>query len=82
LGKIFEILGKIPEYLGKNGAQRSLISKNGAQRLQKNKRRPFFGGHTKKRSAKVGRQLFGQVRENFCTPKNLLASTPVITVTS
>jgi len=26
---------------------------------------PFSGGHTKKRSARVGRQLFGQVWENL-----------------
>jgi len=51
LGKIAEILGKIPqnpnkipkylgkisENLGKNDTQRSLTSKTGAQRLQKNK---------------------------------------------
>jgi len=50
LGKIPKDPGKIPEYLdkfleslGKNGAQRCLTSTNGAQCLQKNTRRPFFG---------------------------------------
>jgi len=44
LGKILEnpnkipkYLGEIPENLGKNGPQCCLTSKNGAQRLQKNK---------------------------------------------
>jgi len=35
--KIPKYLGKIPENLGKNGTQRCLTSKNGAQGLQKNK---------------------------------------------
>jgi len=39
---------KIPKNLGKNGAQRCLTSISGAQRLEKNKRRNFIGGHTKK----------------------------------
>jgi len=51
LGKISENLGKIPKNPGKNGAQRCLTSKNGAQRLHKNTGRPFAGGHTKKRSS-------------------------------
>jgi len=46
--KIPKYLGKIPENLGKNGTQRCLTSKNGAQGLQKNKWRQFFGGHTTK----------------------------------
>jgi len=37
LNKIPKYLGEIPENLGKNGAQICLISKNGAQGLQKNK---------------------------------------------
>jgi len=39
LGKTSENSGGIPENLGKNGTQRCLPSKNGAQRLQK---RPFL----------------------------------------
>jgi len=35
--KILKYLGEIPENLSKNGAQRCLTSKNGAQGLQKNK---------------------------------------------
>jgi len=50
-GKILENLGKIPENPGKNGGQHCLISKNSAQRLQRNTWRPFFGGRTKKRSS-------------------------------
>jgi len=62
-------LGKIPEYLGKILEN---PDKNCAQSLQKNKLRPFFGGHTKKILiifvadnflAKVA-QLFWQVWEN------------------
>jgi len=63
--KIPKYLGKIPENRGKNGPQRCLISKNSTQHLQKNIRSPFFGGHTKRRSAKVASQLFGQVWENL-----------------
>jgi len=36
-GKITKYLGKIPENPVKNGAQRCLTSKIGAQRAQKNK---------------------------------------------
>jgi len=72
--KISENLGKISSNLGKNGAQ-CLTSKNAAQRLQKNKWRPFFGGRTKIRSTKVARQCFGQVWEhlgkNFLHPPKI-----------
>ena len=40
--KIPKHLGKIPEKPSKTGAQPCLTSKNGAQRLQKNKWRPFL----------------------------------------
>ena len=53
---------------GTNGAQRSLISKNGAQCLQKNTWRLFVGGHTKKTSSWT-------LREKLCrqkTQKNFL----------
>jgi len=63
--KIPKHLGKVPENLAKNDALRCLTSKNGTQRLQKNKWRPFFGGHTKKLTAKVAWQLLGQVWENL-----------------
>ena len=43
-----ENLRKIPENPGINGAQRCLTSKNDTQSWQKNTRRSFFGGHTKK----------------------------------
>jgi len=49
--KIPENLSKIPENPGKNGTQRCLISKSGAQLLQKNILRPFIGGPTKRRSS-------------------------------
>jgi len=52
-GKIPENLGKVTKNPGKNGAQRGFSYKNGAQHLQKNTRRPFFGGHTKKRSSLI-----------------------------
>jgi len=41
-GKFLENLGKISENPGKNGAHCCLISRNGAQPLQKNTRRPFM----------------------------------------
>jgi len=40
--KFPKYLGKIPENPGKTGAQRCLISKNGALRSQKNTLRFFF----------------------------------------
>jgi len=46
--KIPKYLRKIPENRCKNDAQRCLTSKNGAQALQKNKWRPFSGGHATK----------------------------------
>jgi len=65
LGKTSENLGKIPETL----------SKNGAQLLQKNTIKTFFGGHTNNRYScslwekicgqKVQRKLFGQVWRNL-----------------
>jgi len=45
-----ENLGKSPENPGKNGAQRCLTSKSGAQGLYKNTRRPLFRRYIKKRS--------------------------------
>jgi len=46
--------------------------------LQKNKRKPSFWSSQQKWSAKLGRQLFGQVWPKIlCTPKNLLAPTPM-----
>jgi len=58
--KIPKYLGKICENLGKNGPQRSLTSKNGAQRLQKSKWMPH-----QKTVGKFARQLFGQVWKNL-----------------
>ena len=92
--KILENLGKIPENPGKNGAQSCLISKNGVQPLEKNTWRPFFGGHTNKRSLwslwdKVCRQKshknfsgkFGEIRAKILrTPKNLPASSCSIVI--
>ena len=86
-----ENLGKIPENLGKNGAQRCLTSKNGAQRLQKNTIKTFFGGHTKsKNSCSLWEKVCGQkAQKNFSgkfgeirakilrTSKNLPAPTPM-----
>jgi len=68
-------LGKIPENLGNIGAQRCLTSIHGAQGLQKNKWRPFL----LRSRHKTGRQ---NLHDNFlgkilCTPKNLLALTPM-----
>jgi len=69
LGKILEILGKIPENPNKTlnhlGKIPENLGQNGAQRLQKNKRRPSFWRSHQKRSTKVERQLFGQVWENL-----------------
>jgi len=57
----------------KNGAQRCLTSKIRAERLQKNTRRPFFGGYIKEVLviivgenlwAKVAEKLFGQAWGN------------------
>jgi len=63
LGKIPEYLGKIPENPDKNGDQRCLTSKNGAQSLQKNKLRPFFGVHSKKYLNNLcGRKFLGRSR--------------------
>jgi len=77
-GKIPEKPNKTPKYLGKIPEN---LGNNGAQRLKKNMWRPFFGGHTKKRPAKAGRQLFGQVWENWAkilfSQINLLAPTPM-----
>jgi len=42
-----ENLGNMPDNPRKNGAQRCLTSKNGAQGLQKHMK-TFFGGHTRK----------------------------------
>jgi len=47
LNKNPENLDRIPENPYKNGAQRCLTSKIRAHRLQKNTRRPFFGGYIK-----------------------------------
>ena len=81
--------GQNPENPGTNGTQRCFTSRNGAQRLQKNTWRSFFGGHTKKWSF-MGKELlakiaqknfsakFGKIRAKiFLTPKNLPARTPV-----
>jgi len=80
---------KIPENPGKNGAQRCLTSKNGAQRLQKNTIKTFFGVTPKtgvhvlcggNLSAKGARKRFGQVLgnsgKNHSHPKALPAPTP------
>jgi len=72
-GKIPKYLSKIPENLGKYGAQRCFTLKNGAQGLQKNKGRPFFGGHITKTVGKSCTITFWA--KIFCTPKNLLAPT-------
>ena len=74
-GKIPENLDKFPENPGKNSVQRCLTSKNGAQCLQKNTRRPLFLGRSHQKEvfvifvrenlqAKVVKKLFGQIWEN------------------
>jgi len=68
-----ENLGKSPENPGKNGAQRCLTLKNGAQGLHKNTWRPFWRLHHKEvfmifmgenLQAKVSQKLYGQVWGN------------------
>ena len=90
-GKIHEILGKILETRWKNGAQRCLIFKNGAQRLQKNRLRPLLEVIPTERSPwslweKICREKlhknfsgkFGEFRSKMLrTPKNLPAPTPM-----
>ena len=80
-GKICENLCKISENLGKNGAQHYLTSNMAPNVCRKTSENHYFGGHTKKRSAKCARQIFAQVWEIwakiFCTPQNLLAPTPM-----
>jgi len=72
--KIPKYLDKIPENLGENGARRCLTSRNGAQGLQKNKWRPFFGCHTKKTVGKSCTTTFWAslgnfVQKSFTPPK-------------
>jgi len=67
---------------GQKWGQRCLTLKNGAQGLQKKQVKTIFIEVTSQnRSAKVARQLFGQVWEHLgkilCTPKYLLAPTPI-----
>ena len=84
--------GKIPENLGKNGAQCCLTSKNGAQRLQKNMK-AFLEVTPKKVFSswslweKISRQKshnsflgkFGEIRAKILRiPKILLAPTPMV----
>jgi len=86
-----ENLGKSPENPGKNGTQRCLTSKNGAQGLHKNTWIPFSGGYTKKRfSWFCGRKFvgksctktfwasLGKFGKNPSHPKNLPVPTPMI----
>jgi len=61
--KIPKDLGKISENLGKNGTQRCLASNMAPNVCRKTSKRPFFGGHTNKRSVKFTQQLFGEVWE-------------------
>jgi len=83
LRKIPENPSKTPENLGKNGAQRCLTSKNGAQGLQKNKWRPFcWRSHQKNGRQKLHDNFLGKFgkfcAKILCTPKNLLAPTPML----
>jgi len=59
--------GKNPWKSGQKWCPTLFDFKNGAQRFYKNKWRPFFGSHTKKRSENVAWQLFGQ--KSFAPPK-------------
>ena len=54
-----------PWKFDKNGAQRCLTSKNGTQGLQKNKWRPFFGGHATKTVGKSCTTTFWASLGNF-----------------
>ena len=58
------------------------LKKLSPQRLQDNKWRPFFKGHTKKRSAKLHKNFLGKIGKIWakilCTPKNLIAPTPMV----
>ena len=74
---------KIPENLGKNGAQCCLTSKNATQGLQKNRWRPYFWrSHHKNGWQKLHNNFLGTFGKNWakilCTPKNLLAPTPMV----
>jgi len=73
--EILKYLGKIPENLGKHGAQR-FLTKSCTQRLQRNKCRHFLRSHQKN-----GRHFIGKFRKIwvkiFCIPKDLLAPTPI-----
>jgi len=66
--KIPKFLEKIPENLGKNGAQRCFTSKNSPSTFnvyRKTSEDHFLKGHAKKRSAKVAQKLFWQVWKNL-----------------
>ena len=69
-----ENLGKIPANLGKTAPQRCFTWKNGAQRLQKNKWRPFFWRSHHKNARKSCTTTFWA--KSHCTPKNVLPPTP------
>ena len=68
--KTSKYLGKISENLGKNGPQRSSTSKNGAQRLQKNKWRPCLDIAPQNGRQKLCDNLLGRFWKNL--GKNLL----------
>jgi len=63
--KIPKYLSKILENLGKNSAKRSLDSNMAPNDCSKTSKDHSLGGHTKKRSEKIARLLFGQVWEKL-----------------